>query len=117
MNATRRTPQILIDDIDLYPSQLPGTINQCVLQPLAFQIVLDLTGRRLANIHASPLGQMISGYFVHRPPPRPSPSPALSSIGRVRGLLVVLRASGVAVRVRNRCLRIASSVLPVAAAS
>jgi DNA invertase Pin-like site-specific DNA recombinase len=29
------------------PSQLAGTINQCVLQPLAFQVVLHLPGRRL----------------------------------------------------------------------
>src|SRR6516164_9112998 len=98
MNATRRTPQILIDDIDLCPSQLPGTINQCVLQPLAFQIVLDLTRRRLANIHASPLGQPISAYFVHRSPPHPSPSQALSSTASVRGLLAVLPPSEVAVR-------------------
>jgi hypothetical protein len=48
MNATRREPQILIDDIDLCPSQLSGTINQCVLQPLALEIIPDLTGRRQA---------------------------------------------------------------------
>src|SRR5215831_9781958 len=115
MNATRRTPQILIDDIDLCPSQLPGTINQCVLQPLAFQIVLDLTRRRLANIHASPLGQLISAYFVHRSPP--SPSQALSSTASVRGLLAVLPPSEVAVRGRNCCPRIVAPVLLLAAAS
>src|SRR5215469_14182210 len=93
MNATRRRPQILIDDVDLCPSQLPGTINQSVLQPLTFEIVLDLTGRRLANIHASPPGQLISAYFVHRPPPHPSRSPALLSTASVRGLLAVLLPS------------------------
>jgi hypothetical protein len=30
------------------------------MRSMAFQIVLDLTRRRLANIHASPLGQLIS---------------------------------------------------------
>src|SRR6516165_182165 len=115
MNATCRTPQILIDDIDLCPSKLPGTINQCVLQPLAFQIVLDLTGRRLANIHASPLDQMISAYFVHRPPPRRSLSPALSSVPRVRGLLAVPPPSAVAVRERNCCRRIGAFVFLAAA--
>jgi hypothetical protein len=49
VNATRRGSKILIDDIDLCPSQLPGTINQSILQPLTFQIVLNLTERRLAN--------------------------------------------------------------------
>src|SRR6516162_3916833 len=111
MNAARRAPQILIDDVDLCPSQLPGTINQCVLQPLAFQIVLDLTRRRLANIHASPFGQLISAYFVHRSPPHPSPSPALSSTASVRGLLAVLPPSEVAVRGRNCCPRIIAPVL------
>src|SRR5271169_2962857 len=84
MNATRREPQILIDDIDLCPSQLSGMINQCVLQPLALEIIPDLTGRRLSNIHTSPPGQMISAYFVHCPPPLPSPSPVLLSTAPVR---------------------------------
>jgi hypothetical protein len=41
---TCRTPQLLVDDLYLCPSQLAGTINQRVLQPLAFQIVLHLAG-------------------------------------------------------------------------
>src|SRR5215471_11036963 len=65
-----------------------------------------LTRRRLANIHASPLGQLISAYFVHRSPPHPSPSQALSSTASVRGLLAVLPPSEVAVRGRNCCPRI-----------
>src|SRR5215813_8977112 len=117
MSATRRRPQILIDHIDLCPSQLAGTLNQSVLQPLAFQIVLDLTGRRLANIHASSLGQLISAYFVHRPPPRPLPSPALLSTASVRGLLAVLPPSEVAVHGRNCRPRIVAPVLLLAAAS
>jgi hypothetical protein len=36
---------LVFDDIHLRPSQLAGTINQRVLEPLAFQVVLHLAGR------------------------------------------------------------------------
>jgi hypothetical protein len=87
--------------IDLCPSQLSGMINQCVLQPLALEIIPDLTGRRLSNIYASPPGQMISAYFVHCPPPLPSPSPVLLSTAPVRRLPDVLHPGEVVV-VRGR---------------
>jgi hypothetical protein len=34
-----RSPEIVIDDLDLVPAELPSTLNQAVLAPLALEVV------------------------------------------------------------------------------
>src|ERR1039458_10458857 len=70
-----RNPEIVIDYIDVLPAQRACTIDKSILAPLAFKIVLHLTGCRLTDVHTGPPGQMISGDLVHRRPPRGSSWP------------------------------------------
>jgi hypothetical protein len=46
-----RTPEILVDDFDLTPAHLHQPLLHRILQLLALQVVADLVGRGLTNVH------------------------------------------------------------------
>src|SRR5712691_4063123 len=70
-----RDPEIVVDDVDILPTQGACTIDKAILASFAFQIVPHLLWRGLTDVHTSPPGQMISGDLVHRRPLRASSSP------------------------------------------
>src|SRR6202140_2318650 len=75
--------------MDVLPAQRACTINQGILAPLAFKIVLHLTRCGLTDVHTSPPGQMISGDLVHGRPRRGSSWPAPASTAPAPGVAAV----------------------------
>src|SRR5665213_2007021 len=101
VRSRSRNPEIVIDYIDVLPSQRACTIDKSILTPLAFKIVLHLTWRGLADVHTSPPAQMISGDVVHRRPPRGSSWSVLASTAPAPGVAALARPVGVVRRVRR----------------
>src|SRR5438128_3367270 len=95
-----RDPEIVIDYIDVLPAQRACMIDQGILAPLAFKIVLHLIRRGLTDVHTSPPGQMISGDLVHRRPPRGSSWPVPASTAPAPGVAALARPVGVVRRER-----------------
>ena len=50
IDAAARAAEIIIDDLDDGPAELPGAIGEPILPPLALLIVHELIGRRLADV-------------------------------------------------------------------
>jgi hypothetical protein len=48
-----RSPKVLVNHLDVRPPQLTSPIRQAILSSLAFEIVRDLNGCRLANMDDS----------------------------------------------------------------
>ena len=95
VRSRSRDSEILIDDIDVLPTQCAGTIDQGILAPLAFQIVPHLIGRGLADVDTGPPGQVVSGDLVHRrPPPCGSSWPAPASTAPELGGVALARPAG-----------------------
>jgi transketolase N-terminal domain/subunit len=63
------SPEIVVDDFDLVPAELPSTLNQAILTPLALEIVDDLIGRRLTDINESSASQVGRQNLTHCPSP------------------------------------------------
>ena len=60
IDAASRAAEIIVDDLDRGPAELPGTIGEPVLAAPALRIVQKLIGRRLADVDegaAAPGGQ------------------------------------------------------------
>jgi hypothetical protein len=57
--------EVLIDDDDPLPAELPGARGERVLASLAFQIVLDLGHRRLPHVDIGRLRQVAGGDLAH----------------------------------------------------
>src|SRR5215510_15553983 len=74
-----RDPEIVVNHVDVVPAQRAGPIDQGVLPPLAFTVVLHVTWGGLPDVHAGPPGEVVSGDLVHRRPPRRAPSPRPAS--------------------------------------
>src|SRR5258708_11235819 len=85
-DATSRAAEVIVDDLDRGPAELPGAIGEPVLTAAALRIVQQLIARRLANIDESTAAQVLSRDLGHRPSPRP-PTPPRS---RAAGLLPAL---------------------------
>src|SRR5260370_40848100 len=75
-------------------------IDKAILAPLAFKIVLHLTGCGLTDVHTGPPGQMISGDLVHGHPSRGSSWPVPAATAPVPGVAALARPVGVVRRAR-----------------
>src|SRR3984893_3523634 len=94
IDAASRAAEIVVDDLDHGPAELPSTIGEPVLTAAALRIVQELICRRLADVNegaAAPVGRR---DLRHRRPPRlPAPPrsragglrPALPAVPSVRG--------------------------------
>jgi hypothetical protein len=51
-DATTRSSEIVVDDLDLRPAKLPGTIGKTILPPLTFKSVRELIRGGLTDIDA-----------------------------------------------------------------
>src|SRR5208337_277980 len=80
-DAASRSPEIVVDDLDVLPAEQSRSVGKAVLSALALQIVSDLLGRRLPDVDDCVASQMIMQYLRHRTPPLGSraPSPARDS--------------------------------------
>src|SRR5665213_2189833 len=116
--ARSRNPEIVIDYIDVLPTQRACTIDKSILAPLAFKIVLHLARRGLTDLHTSPPGQMIRADVAHRRPPRGSSWPLPASTALAPGVAAVVRPVE-AVRRERRAVpeRVPVGILLGAAAS
>ena len=70
--ARRRAAEVLVDDLDLGPAQLHEPVAHGVLQHLALAVVLNLMGRRLADIEHRlarlvPCGNLLSAHRRRSP--------------------------------------------------
>src|SRR5260370_31286991 len=75
-------------------------IDKAILAPLAFKIVLHLTGCGLTDVHTGPPGQMISGDLVHGRPSRGSSWPVPAATAPVPGVAALARPVRVVRRAR-----------------
>jgi hypothetical protein len=57
--------EVLVDDDNPLPAELPGARGERVLASLALQIVLDLGHRRLPHIDIGRLRQVLGGDLAH----------------------------------------------------
>lgn len=64
-----RDSEIVVDHLNVLPAQRTRMIDEGVLPPLAFQVVLYLPRCGLADIHASSPRQVLSVDLIHRRPP------------------------------------------------
>src|SRR3984893_15393038 len=70
--AATRATQIIVDELDSGPAELPGAIGEPVLTVPALLVVQELIGCRLTDIDARASGQMLSRDLGHwRCPPLP----------------------------------------------
>src|SRR3984893_11130688 len=63
--AATRATQIIVDDLDSGPAELPGAIGEPVLTVPALLVVQELIGCRLTDIDARASGQMLSRDLGH----------------------------------------------------
>src|SRR5690348_1604731 len=59
IDAAGRSTQIIVDDLNASPTELPGAIGEPVLSALALMIVHELIGSRLTDIDARPTREML----------------------------------------------------------
>src|SRR5260370_40482533 len=76
-------------------------IDKAILAPLAFKIVLHLTGCGLTDVHTGPPGQMISGDLVHGRLSRGSSWPVPAATAPVPGVAALARPVRVVRRARQ----------------
>src|ERR1700732_3795898 len=92
-DAGARAPEIIVDDHDVLPPQLPRWFRKAVLTPPAFVIVQHLVSGRLTNVDEGTARHVIRRDLGHHrspctlPPPRsrstvPRPNEASPSAGR-----------------------------------
>ena len=62
--------QIIVDHLHAGPAGLATPLGKPVLPSLAFQVVHELIGGRLADVDISRAREMLSGDLAHRLPPR-----------------------------------------------
>src|SRR4029453_2689308 len=66
--------EIIVDDLDSGPAELPRAIGELILAPPAFLVVHELIGRRLADVEKGAAREMVNRDLRHRRPPRlPAP--------------------------------------------
>src|SRR5262249_15150988 len=69
-DAASGAAEIIVDDLDRGPAELPGTLGEPVLTAAALRIVPQLIGRRLADVDKGAAVQMVSRDLGHRRPSR-----------------------------------------------
>src|ERR1700704_1779387 len=75
-DAGARAPEIIVDDHDVLPAQLPRAFRKTVLTPPAFVIVQHLVSGRLTRVDEGAARQVIRRDLGHhRSPCSLSPSP------------------------------------------
>src|SRR5260370_15434276 len=90
-----RDSEIVVDDVDILPAQRTCPIGECILPALAFEVMLHLIRRGLADIHTRPPGKMIRCDLVHRCPPSGFSWPTPASTAPVPGGVAVVRPAEV----------------------
>src|SRR6516225_9424544 len=94
IDAASRATEIIVDDLDRGPAELPSEIGEPVLTTAALGIVQKLISRRLADVDESGAAQVVSRDLGHHRPRRlPAPlrsraaglRPALPAVPSVRG--------------------------------
>ena len=68
-DARARTTEIVIDDADVGPAELPGSLDQPILASTALDVVDHLIDRRLADVDDRLPGEMVSLDPAHGAPP------------------------------------------------
>src|SRR5271169_2350423 len=68
-DAGAGTAEIVVDDADGGPAELPGALDEPILSAAALDVVEDLVGRRLADIDDRLAGEMVSSDPAHGAPP------------------------------------------------
>src|SRR5258708_39437799 len=58
-----RDSEIVVDDVDILPAQRTCPIGESILPALAFEVMLHLIRRGLAELNTSPPGNWISSDF------------------------------------------------------
>src|SRR5271154_1138892 len=81
VDAAARAAEIIVDDLDRGPTELPGTIGQPILPPLALLIMQELIRRRLRDIDEGCAVQVLNRDLAHRWPPRRPASPRFPETG------------------------------------
>src|SRR6516225_450850 len=69
-DTAARAAEIIVDHLDVDPTELARMIRQPVLPALALLIVQKLVGRRLPAVDDGAACEMFSGDLAHRWPPR-----------------------------------------------
>ena len=79
-DASAGAAEIIVDDGDVIPTELPRAIGKTVLAPLAFQIVNNLIRRRLTDVDDGLASEVLRCDLAHERPPlsRVLPQPARS---------------------------------------
>ncbi len=76
-DARAGAAEIVVDDADLGPAELPGSLDQPILPSTALDVVVHLIDRRLTDIDDRLPGEMVSLDPAHGAPPsgsKPRPS-------------------------------------------
>ena len=73
-DAGARTAEIVINDTDVGPAKLSGSLDQSILPSTALDVVVHLVDRRLADVDNRLPGEMISLDPAHGAPPSGSKS-------------------------------------------
>src|SRR5580700_12079511 len=81
IDAAAGAAQIIVDDLDRSPAELPGTIGEPVLTPAALWIVQKLISRRLADVDESGAVHVVSRDLGHHRPRRLPAPPRSRSAG------------------------------------
>src|SRR5215470_14104934 len=89
IDASARAAEVIVDDLDYSPAELPGTIGEPVLTPAALQIVQQLIGRRLADVDKGAAAQMIRRDLGHHQSSWPPAPPRSRAVELLRVLPVV----------------------------
>jgi hypothetical protein len=64
-NTGTRTAEIIVDDFNISPAELAGTLNKRILASFAFKVVCNLICSRLPDINNGLTRQMIGPYLTH----------------------------------------------------
>jgi hypothetical protein len=65
VDAASRSTQIIVDDLNASPTEMPGALGEPVLSALALLIVHKLIGRRLTDIDVRAAHKMLRGDLGH----------------------------------------------------
>src|SRR2546427_6924304 len=72
LDSRSRTTKIIVDHLDVLPTEIPRSIGKTVLPPLALKVLVHLIERRLADVYVCAPRQMVCCNFTHRRSPGPS---------------------------------------------
>src|SRR5215471_15468173 len=75
-DAAARAAEVVVDDIDVAPAKLLGSIDEAILAPPALMIVRELVRGRLPDVDARVAGEVLRRDLGHRRSPRLPPLPA-----------------------------------------